>query len=171
MISSRHNQGHIGQLSRHNFERLDHQFESLVGSPFSEGENAVVGIAAPRKIWILGTLRKNSMGAHVHILPAIFLSQNLPVSRHQDRNRVRQEKNFGGHDARRLIRAGMTNPGIFQVDGVHQVMQRDVCITSAQAREHRSEKSHKRNQRITPERAEKQVEPDDVGFQPSHGRQ
>jgi hypothetical protein len=47
MIASAHNQFGIRQRSLHELERLDHQLKPLVGSPFSERQDAVFGVSAP----------------------------------------------------------------------------------------------------------------------------
>jgi hypothetical protein len=107
----------------------------------------------------------------VHIVAAVFFRKDLSISRHQHRHRIRQKKNLGSYDARGLVRTRMSNPGIFQVDSVHQVMQCDVRVTAAQAHKRRSKKTHKGDQRIVSECTEQQIEPDHVWFQPSHGGQ
>src|SRR5579859_5006024 len=105
------------------------------------------------------------MGANMHILATIFFREDLPISRHQYGYRIRQEKNFGGYDACSLVCTRMTNPGILQIDSVHKVVQCYVRVAPAQSRKRRSKKTHKCDQRITSERAEKQVKPDHVGFE------
>jgi hypothetical protein len=45
MVASSNYQLGIWKLLRHNLESLDHEFKPLVGSPFSESQNAVHWIA------------------------------------------------------------------------------------------------------------------------------
>src|SRR5215472_6422746 len=53
-------------------ESLDQDIATLVGAPLAESQNAVLGIAATRKIGILGPGRKNSMGTEMDVVPAVF---------------------------------------------------------------------------------------------------
>jgi hypothetical protein len=53
MISPADDELCIRQRVVHNGKRLDHQLEPFVSSPLSERQNAVLGIAAPRKVRVL----------------------------------------------------------------------------------------------------------------------
>jgi hypothetical protein len=46
VVAASNYQPGIGKLFRHGLESLDHEFKPLVGSPFSESQNAVHRIAA-----------------------------------------------------------------------------------------------------------------------------
>jgi hypothetical protein len=61
MVTSTNDQLRIRQSRGHNLERLDHQFEPFVGSPFSERQNAVFRITAPGKVRIFRPARQDSM--------------------------------------------------------------------------------------------------------------
>lgn len=65
----------------------------------------------------------------------------------------------------------MLDPGIFQIDGIHQVMQCDVGVTATQAGQQRCGQSAERRNWTMPERAEQQVEPDNVRLQSVHSFQ
>jgi hypothetical protein len=82
VVSSRDNQLHIRNLVAELAERFNHQLESLVCSPLAERQNPV-GIAAPRKIRRLWTLRQNAMRPNVHIVPTVFLRKDFPIARHE----------------------------------------------------------------------------------------
>ena len=58
----------------------------------------------------------------------------------------------------------MANSDIFQFDGIHQVMQRDMGIPSTQTRKQRRHEAGKRYEGIAPERTEQEIEPDHVRF-------
>ena len=73
----------------------------------------------------------------MNILPAIFLVENLAVTRHQDRHRIREQQHPGGDGPGQTIGAWMLHSRVLQIDGIHQMMQRDMGITPAQAREQR----------------------------------
>jgi hypothetical protein len=60
----------------------------------------------------------------------------------------------------------VANSDIFEFDRIHQVMQRNVSIAATQAGEQGSHQARKSNERITAERAEQQIEPDDIRFNP-----
>ena len=53
---------------------------------------------------------------------------------------------------------------VLQIHGVHQMMQSNVGIAAAQARHKRRKQTQERIQRITPKRAEQQIEPHHVGL-------
>jgi hypothetical protein len=53
MVATSDDQLGVGQGLGNNVKRFDHEFEPFVCSPFAEGQNAVLGIAAPGKIRIL----------------------------------------------------------------------------------------------------------------------
>jgi hypothetical protein len=59
----------------------------------------------------------------------------------------------------------MLDAGIFEVDGIHQVMQRDMRVATRQTSEKRSEQARECDQRIPAEGAEEQVEPNDIGLE------
>jgi hypothetical protein len=57
VISSRYHQSHVRQLSRHDLERINHQFQPFVRSPLAKCQYSVLGIAPLREIRIFGPLR------------------------------------------------------------------------------------------------------------------
>lgn len=65
----------------------------------------------------------------------------------------------------------MTNAHVFEFYGIHQVMQRNVGITATQAGEQRRHQARKSYERVTAERAEEQIKPDDIRLQPVQGFQ
>jgi hypothetical protein len=54
---------------------------------------------------------------------------------------------------------------VFQIDGIHQVMESDVGVTAAQARHQGREESQESIEGIAAKRAEEQIEPHHIGFQ------
>jgi hypothetical protein len=83
MIPSSDDQSGMRKSSRDGFECFNHELQPFVGSPFSESENAVVWIAAPRKVGIFRPGGENAMRTEVHIVAPIFFVQYLAISRHQ----------------------------------------------------------------------------------------
>ena len=86
MVSTTDHQFRLRQSLMHDLECFDHQFEPLIGSPFSECQNAVIRIAAAVEIGILRPAGQDAVGAKVYVVAAIFIVQNLTVAGHQDRN-------------------------------------------------------------------------------------
>src|SRR5579864_2110064 len=54
---------------------------------------------------------------------------------------------------------------VLEFYGIHQVMQGDMRIASAQTSEQRGHKAGESHQRVASERTEQEIEPDHVGFQ------
>ena len=86
MVASGDNQSRVRKRLRDGFERFDHEFQPLVGSPFAESKNAVLGIAAPRKVGIFRPGSENAVRTQMHIIAPIFFVQYFAVAGHQDRN-------------------------------------------------------------------------------------
>jgi hypothetical protein len=170
MVCSRNHQLGVRKLRAHQTEGFDHQFEALVGSPFPEGENAM-WMPAPRQVRILRPVREDSVGSDVHVIAPIFVGKDFAISGHQHRDRVRQQQHTGRDRARHPVSAGEAHAQVFEIDGVHQVMQRDVRIPPGHAREQRQRESGKSIRRAVPECAEQKIEPDDIGLAFSYRRQ
>ncbi|HTC46757.1 MAG TPA: hypothetical protein VK722_05520 [Candidatus Aquilonibacter sp.] len=111
-------------------------------------------IATAGKIRIFGFSGKNAVRAQMYIVAAIFLVQNLAVSRHQHRDRVRHEKHLCGKCAGQAVAARMADAGIFQVHRIHQMVQGHMRVAAGKARKHRREKAGKCGERVAPECAE-----------------
>ncbi len=165
MVSSANHQPGIGQNLRNTAKGFDHQFQPLVCSPLPEGQNAVLRIAAPGKIRILRFSGKNAMGAQVNIVATIFFVKYLAISRHEHRNGIRQKQHLGGDSSRQTVGTRMANTSVFQIYGVHQMMQGDVGIATGQTGKNRREKPGKSDQWIAPESAEEKIKPNHVRFE------
>jgi hypothetical protein len=126
----------------------------------------MLGIAATREIGILGTARQNAMGAHMHVVPAVLVVEQLAISRHEDRDRIRQQQHSRGDAAGDPIGMRETHASVLQIDGVHQMVKSDMGIAAAETREKRSHEPGESVERITAKSAEEQVEPDHVGLKP-----
>jgi hypothetical protein len=63
----------------------------------------------------------------------------------------------------------VTNAGILQIYGIHQVVQGDMGIAAGEASEERSKQPGKGDERIASKSAEEQIEPYNVRLQPSNG--
>ena len=166
MIAASNDQLRVWQLLSDEVESLGHELETFVGSPLAEGQNAVLGISAPGKIREFRTARENAMSAKVHVIAPVFVIEDLAIAGHQHGYRVREQKHSRGHGPREAIEAFMPNPDILQFHSIHQVMEGDVGIASAQAREQRSHEAGESDDGISSEGAEEQIEPDHVWLEP-----
>lgn len=98
----------------------------------------------------------------MHIIPAVFIAEDLAISRHQYRDGICEQQHPRRDSARGAINTSVPHSRIFEIDGIHQMMQSDVGVASAHARQHWCHQSQKRIQRIAPKCAKKQIEPDYV---------
>jgi len=64
-------------------EGVNHEFETLIGSPFPERKNSMSRIAAHREIGEFRTPCENSVCSQMDVIPPVFVIQNLAISRHQ----------------------------------------------------------------------------------------
>ena len=91
MVSSGNHKFRFGQLGSNLVERLDHQLQTFVGSPFAECKNAVDGSSTSREVGELGPARKNAMRAHVDIVPAVLVVQDLAIAGHEHGDGIREQ--------------------------------------------------------------------------------
>ncbi len=90
MVSPSHNQFCFGHPRRQKVERLNHQFQALVGPPFAKGKNTVLRIATTGEVRKLRPARENAVRTQMNIIPPIFVVQNFSIARHQDRHGIRE---------------------------------------------------------------------------------
>jgi hypothetical protein len=94
-------------------KRLDHQLQALVGSPFAESQNAMLGIAPPGEVWILRLSREDSVRAKMNIIATILFVEDLAIPGHEHGNGVRQKKHLGSGGAKQAIGARVAHSGVF----------------------------------------------------------
>ena len=164
MIAACDNQLRVRHSLPQQLERLNHEFEPLVGSPLAKSENAM-GIAATREVRKLWSSGKDAVGTKMDVIAPVFIVEDLAISRHENGYGVCKQQHARCDCTCAAIEPLMPNAGIFQIDGVHEVMQGDVRIASAQAGEQRSGEAAESNQGIMAEGAEQKVEPYNVGLQ------
>ena len=58
----------------------------------------------------------------------------------------------------------MPDPRIFQIHGIHQVVQGDVGVAATQTRKQRSKKPHEGVQRFAAKGTEEQIKPHHIGL-------
>jgi hypothetical protein len=111
---------------------FDHQFKALVSTPFTEGQNPMIRISAAGEIWKLRLSREDAMRSQMDVIAAIFFVQDIAVSRHEYRHRIRQQHHSRSEGARQAVSTSVANPGVFQIHRIHQMVQRDVCVATHQ---------------------------------------
>ncbi len=103
MISPGNYELGLRYLRSKQFESLDHEFQPLVRAPFSEGQNAVSRGSTARKVGEFGAASQQSVSAKMNIVAAVLIIQDLAVSRHENRHRVRQQKHPRSHRTSKSI--------------------------------------------------------------------
>jgi hypothetical protein len=171
MVSSAHHQAGRGQNLRDQLKRIDHQLEPFVGSPLPESQNAMLRVPAPGKIRALGFSRQNAMRAEMHILAAIFFMKNFAITGHEYRHRIRQQKHSSGYRAGGAVGAGVADSRVFQIDGIHQMVQSDMGIAAAEPRQQGGQQPGEGDQRISAKCTEQQIEPHHIRLQLAQGAQ
>jgi hypothetical protein len=119
MISACNHQLGIWKSVRHSLERIDHQFEALVGPPLAERKDAALGIATTREIRIFGSARQNAMRPDVYIFAAIFFGKNAAIARHKHGHRIGQQQHFGRDCSCRAVQSRVPYTSILQIHCVH----------------------------------------------------
>jgi hypothetical protein len=112
VIAPANNQSGVWQFLRHDLEGLDHKFKPLIRSPFSEGQDAMLRITAAREIGVFRSGRQDAVRTQVNIIAAVFFVQDLAISGHQHRHRIRQEKHPGGQGASQTIGSCVPHAGV-----------------------------------------------------------
>lgn len=62
---------------------IDHELETLVGSPFSKGKDSVYRSPAHREVGKFWTTSENSVRTEMDVIATILVVQDLAISRHQ----------------------------------------------------------------------------------------
>ncbi len=121
-------------------------------------------IPTAREIGEFGPACQNAVRAQVNVVSSVFVIQNFAIAGHQHGNGIGKQKHACSNRAREPVQSFITNPNIFQVHCVHQVMQGHVGISSAKPRQQWRHKSAESNQRIAPKCAEQQIKPNHIRF-------
>jgi hypothetical protein len=122
MVASGNHQPGFGYLGSNPIEGLDHEFETFIGSPFPESENAVDGISASREVWELRPACENAMRPQVNIVPAVFVVQDLAIAGHEDRNGIREQQHARRESAGKAIQTFVTDSGVLEFYRIHQMV-------------------------------------------------
>ena len=72
------------------------------------------------------------MRSQVHIVAAIFVIQYLAVAGHQHRNRIGKQEHSRGESTGPPVKPLVANSDILQFYRVHQVMQRNVRVSTSE---------------------------------------
>jgi len=105
------------------------------------------------------------MGPQMHVVSPVLVVQDLSITRHEHRDRIRQKQHSRGDSARVAIHPFVSNARILQFYCIHQMMQSYVCVTATQSRKQRSHESAKSYEGVTAKCTEEEIEPDDIRLQ------
>ncbi len=122
MVSSGNHQLGFGHLGSNSIERLDHELETFIGSPFPESENTVDGISTTGEVGELRPASENTMCPQVNVVPAVFVVQYLAIAGHEDRNRIREQQHARGKSSRKAIQTLVTDSGVLEFYRIHQMV-------------------------------------------------
>jgi hypothetical protein len=135
MIASGYYEFHFRQLQCEQVEGLDHQFQPLIRSPFSESQNALDRNSTPREVRQFRAASQQSVCAKMDIISSVLIIQDLAISGHKNRDGVGEKKHPRRHRTRESIEALVTDASILEFNGIHEVMQSHMGVSSPQARE------------------------------------
>jgi hypothetical protein len=86
VVAPGNHQLRFGHLRGNQIKSLDHQFQTLVGSPFAESQDAVDGRSTPREVGKLWPPGKNAVRSQVDVVAAILVVQYLAIAGHKHRH-------------------------------------------------------------------------------------
>jgi hypothetical protein len=138
MVAASDHKLHPRMAVSHPAKSLNHQLQALIRSPLTERQNAVHRVTATRKFRKLGATGEHSVGSQVNVSATIFFIQNLAVSRHEHRNRIRHQEHSRCHCSRHAVHPLETDTSIAEFNRVHQMMQGHVREASAHPRQNGS---------------------------------
>src|ERR1700722_6413179 len=116
-------------------KRLHKRFKALVGSPVSDGQNALVRIAAFRKLWRRRNTGKCSVGSREHIPRGVFLSQGAVIPGEQDRDRIRFQQCASRQVRSKTEELFLPDSSGGKIDVFDNVVQSDVRVEAGSARQ------------------------------------
>ena len=168
VVGSGNDQLGVRNLADDGREAFDEKLQPLVGAPLSEGEDAMLGIAATREIRVLGASRQSSVAAHIHRPAAVLAAQDVAIGGHHHRNRVGEQQHLGAEKAAQPVHPGKLDAGVLEIDRFHQLMEGDVGVVPGQADSRRDADAHKCGQGLAAEAGKAQIEPHQVGLEASN---
>ncbi len=132
-----------------------------------DGQNALVGITAQRKVRGNRAGPENTVRAQQNIPRGVLLNQSALVSGKQNGNRVGHQQYPGGHVTAKAKQCFLPDTGAGKVDVLDDVVQRDMGAEAEGSSQRRRPQPGKRGHRmfLGRESGEHQVEPDHIGFQ------
>ena len=169
MISPCNHESGLRELWSEQIESLDHEFETLVRAPFPKGQNTVGGSSTTRKVGEFGAASQQAVGAKMNIVAAVLVVQDLAVSRHKNRHRVRKQKHPRRHRTSKSIQALVAHAYVLQFDRIHEVVQSHMGITSTQAGEQRRHEAAESDEWVSAKGTEQQIKPDHIRLQAPNG--
>ena len=83
MVSAGDDQLGVRQDASYGLECVEHEFEALVGSPLAKRQYAMLRIAAPGEVRVLGSSGQHSVGPDMNIVMPIFFVENPAIAGHK----------------------------------------------------------------------------------------
>jgi hypothetical protein len=71
------------------------------------------------------------VGPKMNIVAAVFIIQDLAISRHQNGDGVGQQNHPRGHGTSEAVEPFMAHTYILQFDGIHEMVQSHMRVSSA----------------------------------------
>jgi hypothetical protein len=130
MVAPSHHQLHVGQAFGNQIKGLDHRLQPFVRSPFAKSQKAVGRITTSREVRILGEVGQDSVGTNAHVSPAVLLQQDLAICWHENGYGIGHQQHSGCEATCRAVKAREAHTRIFQIDGIHKMMQGHMCVTA-----------------------------------------
>ena len=81
VVAASNDKPDIRHLRSQALEGLDQQFQSLIGSPFTERENVVLRASTQAEVGSLGPATQNAVGAEVHVRAPVLVDECAAISR------------------------------------------------------------------------------------------
>jgi hypothetical protein len=107
--------------------------------------------------------------ADVNRSPTIFMPQDATVSRQQDRHRIGEKQQPGSDETRHVIQHRITDTGVLQINGFHQLMDRRMCVVSGQPDDCRCSRTKECRQWLAAKAGKGKIEPHDVRLHAPYG--
>jgi hypothetical protein len=100
----------------------------------------------------------------MNIVAAVSIVQDLAISGHQNGDGVRKQNHPRCHSTSETVQAFVAHACILQYDGIHEMVQSHMGVSSTQACEQGRHEAAESYEWISTEGAEQQIEPDHIGF-------
>jgi hypothetical protein len=162
MIATGYYEFGFGQLRHQRIKSLDHKFQTLVRSPLSKSQNPVGRSSTTREVGEFRTPGQQSVRTEMDVVPAVLIIENLAIAGHKYGDRIGKKQHPGGHRTSEAVKTLVAHSGVLEFDGIHEMVQGHVSVSPPQTCEKGRQEAAEGYERISPESAEQQIEPNDI---------